>query len=48
VLGVYAKENNQGMLFPPEEAVDEAADENTSENKPARTEAKKPSLKVVK
>ena len=46
VLGIYAKENGQGMLFPSEEGTEENAspDDEPEPPKPGR----RPSLKVVK
>ncbi|MGD8588300.1 MAG: ClpXP protease specificity-enhancing factor [Chromatiales bacterium] len=45
VLGIYAKENGQGMLFPAEEGVqEESPDDEPEPPKPGR----RPSLKVVK
>ncbi len=44
VLGIYAKENGQGMLFPTEEV---GADQPEDEPEPPRP-GKRPSLKVVK
>ena len=44
VLGIYAKENGQGMLFPMEEA---GTDQPEDEPEPPRP-GKRPSLKVVK
>ena len=52
VLGIYAKENGQGMMFESEEPSDptdppKERDENKKEGLSA-TRAKKPSLKIVK
>ena len=45
VLGIYAKENGQGMLFPSEEGEDkDSPDDEPEPPKPGR----RPSLKVVK
>ena len=45
VLGIYAKENGQGMLFPPEEpSDDEPPDDGPESPRPGG----RPSLKVVK
>jgi len=49
VLGIFAKENNQGMLFPAEadeKPTKESADKDDA--KPAKGTAKKPSLKLIK
>lgn len=45
VMGIYAKENGQGMLFSPEEP--EAGDQPEDEPDPPRP-GKRPSLKVIK
>jgi stringent starvation protein B len=45
VMGIYARENGQGMLFPEEEVnLDEGPDDEPDPNQPG----KRPSLKVVK
>lgn len=46
VLGVYARENNKGMLFP-EDPGDSGPDDGGAEKTVAKT-GKRPSLKVVK
>lgn len=46
VLGIYAKENGQGMAFPEEEYVDEAVDLEPDPEPPRP--AGRPTLKVVK
>lgn len=52
VLGIYARENGQGMIFEPELDVDPEPPKPTKpravESKPAKAAAKRPSLKVVK
>jgi len=45
VLGIYAKENGRGMLFPEEEQVEEEAPEGP---KPPKPGGKRPKLTVVK
>lgn len=44
VVGIYARENGQGMVFDPEEAVSPPDDSPPEPGKPER----KPSLKIVK
>jgi stringent starvation protein B len=46
VLGIYAKENGQGMLFPIEEGVHESGQPDDEPEPPKPS--KRPSLKVVK
>ncbi|MCU7905192.1 MAG: ClpXP protease specificity-enhancing factor [Candidatus Thiodiazotropha sp. (ex Epidulcina cf. delphinae)] len=45
VMGIYAKENGQGMLFPDEEVT---SDEDTEDEPDPSKPGKRPSLKVVK
>jgi stringent starvation protein B len=47
VLGIYARENGRGMLFPEEEAPsnNDAADDQPEQSKPSKS---RPTLKVVK
>ena len=47
ILGVYARENGQGMAFEPEEDLDPTPDDGGEPPTPLRRSAK-PSLKVVK
>ncbi|MFT7286380.1 MAG: stringent starvation protein B [Halieaceae bacterium] len=47
ILGVYARENGQGMAFEPEEEGDSSPDDGGSAPTPLRP-ARKPSLTVVK
>jgi stringent starvation protein B len=44
IVGIYARENGQGMVFDPEEAVDPPDDSPPDPNSPE----KRPSLKIVK
>jgi stringent starvation protein B len=44
VLGIYAKENGQGMLFPDEEVAEEEGPDEPDPNRPGG----RPTLKVVK
>ena len=46
VLGIYAKENGRGMLFPEEEQVDD--DDTPPDGPPGPVPGKRPVLKVVK
>ncbi|MES9964072.1 MAG: ClpXP protease specificity-enhancing factor [Candidatus Sedimenticola sp. 20ELBAFRAG] len=47
VLGIYARENGRGMLFPEDEALD--ADDSSPDDDPEPTPPReRPSLKVVK
>lgn len=55
VLGIYAKENGQGMIFDsdgdgetPAPTPPQTPPQNTGEDKPAAPQKKKPSLRVVK
>ena len=49
VLGIYARENGRGMLFPEDELADDAEGEVTdAEPEPPTTPRVRPSLKVVK
>ncbi len=57
VLGIYARENNQGMIFPMEEPIDETSTaeqesatikEDGNGNKHKRTAKERPTLRVVK
>jgi stringent starvation protein B len=47
VLGIYAKENGQGMLFPQEELAD-SADESPDDEPEPTPPSDRPALKVVK
>ena len=52
VLGLYAKENGQGLFFDPEEYSNAQSDENPvesnhTETKPTETPKKKPSLRIL-
>ena len=48
VLGVYAKENGQGMMFEPETNEPEPDDKPEEPPSEAKKDGKRPSLKIVK
>lgn len=53
VLGIYARENGQGMMFEPEDAPDPDSEpppgpKLVSDKKPSGSKVEKPSLRVVK
>lgn len=49
VLGIYARENGQGMMFPPELPPDDPApSDNDGGASPAKPATARPSLRVVK
>ncbi|MAV75688.1 MAG: ClpXP protease specificity-enhancing factor [Cellvibrionales bacterium] len=53
LLGIYARENGQGMMFEPEDAPDPDSEpppgpKLVSDKKPSGSKAEKPSLRVVK
>jgi len=45
VLGVYARENGEGISFPPDMAADDKAEKDTEQAAPATA---KPNLKIIK
>ena len=52
LLGIYARENGQGMMFEPEDAPDPDSEppgpKLVSDKKPSSSKVEKPSLRVVK
>lgn len=48
VIGIYARENGQGMVFDAEETVSEGTPPDDEPPSPTRPEGGRPSLKVVK
>jgi stringent starvation protein B len=49
VLGIYARENGRGMLFPEEEASHSGQEEDVDqESKPSKSTRERPTLKIVK
>jgi stringent starvation protein B len=48
VLGIYARENGRGMLFPDEEPQASEGEDTDEESKPSKPTRERPTLKVVK